>query len=1068
MSIALSEFWNRLVRLGITDAEGCKQLAMGFAKANRGTPPSDAKSLAKFMIVRGELNTFQARALIADRLVELRFGGYLLRGADLPSPMSRWAEASRISDGQVGYLLRTSPNELSGGREQWMAANLEVTSPSLQTFDLEATPPTACVFSPLPAGTLLHNVLATQGKLSARQTCQIGICLSDAMESLHARPLNHGAIRTDRVWLCDDGEAILLRDPSGPPVAPNASVNQSSSGWFDDVDPPHGYAAPEFADSQQPCDPSTDIYSLGCLLYRTVAGKLPFEADSAAKAIALHASETPPEIAKAVAEGEKGEPLYRVIAFAMAKNRDARFRSAGQLAAALRVALPLLKDEPKAVAQPKPEGNQESIKPKKDKRRKATAADQTTQPDGPAKQNPVKKESVATNLESGPKPSRASVSKEHRKSKEQSKPQQQSKPKTEPPVESTRRDDVPTKPQSKAAETTSPPPLAAPPVSEPTPPEQVPPEPIPPQSVPSISVSDPVEPPPTAPAKRQPGTRRRRKKKSKAPLFLGALCVAVLLLIIGLLVHDPNKAVEDDTIANNRRRLPTVVPSVTGKRPVEDTEPSLPVAPAGYSLVDSDRLLFVPPFANDDNDAPLDLLPPGPAAILTVDLAAIASSAMGSSFTESIDPELEGLLNLVAKRSGVPIGSIRRCTAAFHPGKKGWPEVSLAVQLKDPQTRSELENFWKAAPARTSDGATIYASDIPDRDAYYIPDVGETVTRFAVGSVPRVSEVAADEGAAILLPRSLQQLWNSSSTEADFALLITPNFLFADGREMLISAAPEMIAPLKSVLIPDVSAVFVVADFVDDQVFLETRLTPSGGVSEIALMRSFDQTVKGWPAWAEEFIVDSIPDASWRLLASRMPAMMRFVSDQTRVGVSNGAVVANTYLPANALSQLTVATLLAMNTKPGGDVVGIAVDAPAKKLSMEELLARKMSVSFEQESLEFAIDAIIGDYKRKLPAGNTMPSVRIVGSDLQKMGITQNQQVRDFSKSNVSLRSVLTDLVVKANPDKSATGPRDPKQALIWVVAEDPENPGKQVILVTTRQAAEKKYQVPTEFQPAK
>jgi hypothetical protein len=232
-------------------------------------------------------------------------------------------------------------------------------------------------------------------------------------------------------------------------------------------------------------------------------------------------------------------------------------------------------------------------------------------------------------------------------------------------------------------------------------------------------------------------------------------------------------------------------------------------------------------------------------------------------------------------------------------------------------------------------------------------------------------------------------------------------------------------------------------------------------------MRSFDQTVKRWPAWAEEFIVESVPDASWRLLASRMPAMMRFVSDRTRVGVSSGAVVANTYLPANALSQLTVGTLLAMNTKPGGGAMEVAGAAPAKKLSMEELLARKMSVSFEQESLEFAIDAIIGDYKRNLPAGNVMPPVRIVGSDLQKMGITQNQQVRGFSKSDIPLRSVLTDLVVKANPDKSATGPRDLKQALIWVVAEDPENPGKQVILVTTRQAAEKKYELPSEFQPA-
>ena len=1014
MSIALSEFWTRLVRSGITDAQGCKRLAMGFTKANGGTPPSDSKSLAKFMIASGELNTFQGRALIADQPVELRFGGYLLRGDNLSGPMSRWAEASRISDGQAGYLLRTAPNELSGSRAQWVKAHLEVAHPTLQAFDLEATPPTACVFSSLPAGRLLHAAIAKEGKLSARQTCQIGISLSDAMESLHARPLAHGAIRTDRVWLCDNGEAILLRDPSGPPVAPSVSAPQSSAGWFEEAEPPYGYAAPEFADSQQACDPSTDLYSLGCLLYRSVTGKLPVQSDSASAAIALHASETPPEIAKAVAEGEKGEPLFRVIAFAMAKSRDARFRSAGQLAAALRATLPLMKDEPKVVAQPKSAGKQESLG--KESKRKASKAGQTKQATPakekapkPKQQSPKPKQqslqskTVAKNSASEPKAPSATP-------KSKSKPP--GKPKEKKPAESTRRDDVPPKQSSKAnpIEATPSPPITAPAV-----PPSAPPESNPPQPPPAVSDSDPVAETSAASAKPQRTTRRRKKKKSKAPLILGALCVAVLMLIISLLVYDPSEANEEDPIADNRRRLPTVVPSVTGKKTAEDKETPRLVAPAGYTLTDSDRLLFVPPFADDENDAPLDLLPPGPAAILTVDLASITSSPAGSNFTESIDPELAGLLNLVARRSGVPIDSIRRCTAAFHAGKRGWPEVSLAIQLKDPQTLSELASFWKASPARTPDGATIYAGDAPDSDAYYIPDVGETVRRFAVGSVPRVSEVAADEGAAILLPRSLQQLWNSSSTEADFALLITPNFLFADGREM----------------------------------------------------RSFDQTVKRWPAWAEEFIVESVPDASWRLLASRMPAMMRFVSDRTRVGVSSGAVVANTYLPANALSQLTVGTLLAMNTKPGGGAMEVAGAAPAKKLSMEELLARKMSVSFEQESLEFAIDAIIGDYKRNLPAGNVMPPVRIVGSDLQKMGITQNQQVRGFSKSDIPLRSVLTDLVVKANPDKSATGPRDLKQALIWVVAEDPENPGKQVILVTTRQAAEKKYELPSEFQPA-
>jgi hypothetical protein len=129
------------------------------------------------------------------------------------------------------------------------------------------------------------------------------------------------------------------------------------------------------------------------------------------------------------------------------------------------------------------------------------------------------------------------------------------------------------------------------------------------------------------------------------------------------------------------------------------------------------------------------------------------------------------------------------------------------------------------------------------------------------------------------------------------------------------------------------------------------------------------------------------------------------------------------------------------------------------------MLNREMTVSFDQESLEFALEAIVGAFKDSLPPGSTMPPTRIIGGDLELAGITQNQQVIDFSKADVPLRRVLTDLVVGANPDKSAAGPADPKQALIWVVAGDPASPGQPAILITTRQAAEtKKYPLPNEF----
>lgn len=237
---------------------------------------------------------------------------------------------------------------------------------------------------------------------------------------------------------------------------------------------------------------------------------------------------------------------------------------------------------------------------------------------------------------------------------------------------------------------------------------------------------------------------------------------------------------------------------------------------------------------------------------------------------------------------------------------------------------------------------------------------------------------------------------------------------------------------------------------------------PSGNVSEPVLLRKISEAFQSWPSWADTFIVDSVPDASWRLLATRMPLMLRFLVDHTRFGVSDGTIVANVYLPGNAASQITLSTLLAMNTAPGGPAVSVA--APTKPLTVDEMLNRKMSIAFDQESLEFAINVIVDQFKVDLPEGSTMPPVRIVGGDLEKSGITQNQQIRDFKKKDLPLRTVLTDLLLGANPDKTATGPADPKQSLVWVLREDAGVPGGTEILITTRVASEGVHQLPAEF----
>ncbi len=91
--------------------------------------------------------------------------------------------------------------------------------------------------------------------------------------------------------------------------------------------------------------------------------------------------------------------------------------------------------------------------------------------------------------------------------------------------------------------------------------------------------------------------------------------------------------------------------------------------------------------------------------------------------------------------------------------------------------------------------------------------------------------------------------------------------------------------------------------------------------------------------------------------------------------------------------------------------------------------------------------------------------IRILANDLSVEGITQNQRPGDFEMQQTTLADILTEIMVRCNPDRNITGPNDPACKLVWVVADHPDKPGNQAVLVTTRAAAaQKNYPLPEAF----
>src|SRR5206468_6470699 len=157
---------------------------------------------------------------------------------------------------------------------------------------------------------------------------------------------------------------------------------------------------------------------------------------------------------------------------------------------------------------------------------------------------------------------------------------------------------------------------------------------------------------------------------------------------------------------------------------------------------------------------------------------------------------------------------------------------------------------------------------------------------------------------------------------------------------------------------------------------------------------------------------------------------------------------------------------LLVSTTPGQAVASAApTTSSSGPKTISDALQIKTSFSFAQQSLEFAMIELENDVKSNLKGAPFEFAIKIIGDDLKLDGITRNQSIRDFKQENQTVADILTALVRKANPVTTVKDPSEKDQKLVWLIGPDPESPGKQIVLITTRTAANaKKYMLPPNF----
>ncbi|MGH2349835.1 MAG: protein kinase domain-containing protein [bacterium] len=153
----------------------------------------------------------------------------------------------------------------------------------------------------------------------ARQVCA-------ALEFAHRSGITHRDIKPENIILTRDGLAKVM--DFGLARSEGRSRLTETGMIIGTV----AYMAPEQALSGQ-ADARSDLYSLGCVLYEMVTGRVPFEADDPISIISMHINVPP--VAPRFHAPEIPAALESVIFRLLAKDPTARYTSAAELGAVL-------------------------------------------------------------------------------------------------------------------------------------------------------------------------------------------------------------------------------------------------------------------------------------------------------------------------------------------------------------------------------------------------------------------------------------------------------------------------------------------------------------------------------------------------------------------------------------------------------------------------------------------------------------------------------------------------------------------------------------------------------------
>jgi serine/threonine protein kinase len=187
-------------------------------------------------------------------------------------------------------------------------------------------------------GETLAERIARTGRIPLDQCIDIFIQICDGLAHAHEKGVLHRDLKPGNVILLDEryGDVTLkILDFGIAKLVDNSASNTQQLTRTGDVFGSPLYMSPEQGLGKS-LTASSDLYSLGCLMFEALTGLPPFMGKTAVETILKHQTEAPPTLMQATLGEEFPQKLENIVSTLLAKEARDRFQSALELGIALR------------------------------------------------------------------------------------------------------------------------------------------------------------------------------------------------------------------------------------------------------------------------------------------------------------------------------------------------------------------------------------------------------------------------------------------------------------------------------------------------------------------------------------------------------------------------------------------------------------------------------------------------------------------------------------------------------------------------------------------------------------